>query len=106
MRYLKELLFLKEISGIGNAKINKTYSDFLRSGCSYEELRDHVLQNEPKVDRIGVDTATDKSDKYSDMLSKASDFQIYTIMDPEYPEKLNALGNKRPVIIYVNGAKW
>lgn len=25
--------------------------------CSYEELRDYVLQNEQKIDKVGVDVA-------------------------------------------------
>lgn len=31
-------------------------------GCSYEELRDYVLQNEQKIDKVGVDVGIQMDD--------------------------------------------
>ena len=103
MNKLKEILFLKSITGVGNARINNFYLPIIHENNGIEQLKEIVLSNEKKAGLSDVNHALESANTAYDMLLKATDYNIYTVMDPEYPEKLNALGNKRPVIIYVKG---
>lgn len=103
MNKLKEILFLKSITGVGNSRINKFYLPILNDNNDIDQLKEVVLSNEKKAGLSDVNHAIESANTVYDTLSKATDYNVYTIMDPEYPEKLNALGNKRPVIIYVKG---
>lgn len=103
MEKLREILFLRAISGVGNARVSKFYLQYLLKNNEIDVLKDLVLASEAKADEDSVNQAIEISNKIYDEILDRSDLQVYTILDPEYPKKLNALGNKRPCIIYVKG---
>ncbi|SEL76378.1 DNA processing protein [Butyrivibrio sp. ob235] len=103
MKKLREILFLKAVGGVGNARISKFYLQYLRKNDGIDVLKDLVLANETKVDKDSVNEAIESSGTIYNAILDRNDLQVYTILDAEYPNKLNALGNKRPCIIYVKG---
>ncbi|WP_051209159.1 DNA-processing protein DprA [Butyrivibrio sp. WCD3002] len=103
MKKLREILLLKAVGGVGNARISKFYLQYLLKDEGIDELKNLVLANEAKADRDSVNEAIESSNKIYNTILDRSDLQVYTILDAEYPKKLNTLGNKRPCIIYVKG---
>lgn len=99
----RSLMFLQQLPGVGPATIQKKYLSAIMSGAGMEDIADLVLQQEKKVDRDIVLKTAAATDKRCEQLMKESDLSIVTIADAEYPAKLNALGNSRPVLLYVKG---
>lgn len=103
MDKLLELLFLRELSGVGPVRINKFYIPELRQGIDFEELTKLAQENEKKSTPDDIHIASTKAISiYQDLVSK-SDVNIVTILDKEYPAKLRSLGNKCPAILFYKG---
>lgn len=102
MNKFKELLFLKNIKGLGNTKINKNYLGILDE---YDNLDDLIAEIEYKfkLSLKNLENAKVKAEKLYDEIIANSDIQVITVFDENYPEKLNDMGNKRPLILYVRG---
>ena len=45
----KELLFIKELNGVGPVRINTFYLPLLQQGADIEQLKQIALENEKKV---------------------------------------------------------
>lgn len=103
MNKLKELLFLKSIPGVGKVKIRKKYIDFLNSNIELKKLFEIIIENEKDVNESILNKLyKDASDLYEKLI-KDKDIKIITMFDEEYPNKLNDLGNKAPIILYIKG---
>ena len=102
MNKFKELLFLKNIKGLGNAKINKNYLTLLDE---YSDLDDLITEIEYrfKTHLDNLENAKDKAEKLYDEITNDSEIHIITVFDENYPKKLNVMGNKKPLILYVKG---
>lgn len=102
MNKFKELLFLKNIKGLGNAKINKNYLGLLDE---YNDLDDLVSEIEFKfkLSFDNLENAKIKAEKLYDEISYNPEINVITLYDDEYPEKLKVMGNKKPLILYVKG---
>ena len=103
MNNYKELLFLKELNGVGPARINRFYVPKLSKNMDIVALITIVKENESKVDDSNIDSALQKADLLYDTYSKRDDMRIITILDDEYPSKLKSLENNAPVILYARG---
>lgn len=103
MEKLTELLFLKELSGVGPARINKFYLPELRQGVELNELAKIASENEKKASSDDIEQAISKAKSIADKLNGYRDISIVTILDKEYPSKLKSLGNKSPVILFYKG---
>lgn len=103
MEKLVELLFLRELSGVGPARINKFYLPELRLGMDFEGLVKFASENEKKVSPGDIANAEEKAKSIYENISAKSDVNIVTIMDKNYPSKLKSLGNKCPVILFYKG---
>ena len=102
MSDLLKLLFLKEIAGIGNAKINKNYLSIIKQGVGLRELETMVMANES----VGEDTvklASEKALAMIECIESGDGLRYLTVLDKDYPGKVKALGNKKPVILYFKG---
>lgn len=107
MKKYKELLFLKELKGIGTTSINKKYASLLNNISDINELIDLVLKQNNKISSEDIEEAKKIAEEKFLEIRHLSDnekkFKIITIFDKEYPNKLQVLENKKPVIIYVKG---
>lgn len=101
MKKLLELLFLKQIKGIGSAFINKHINDVEQS-----DGIDNLIESINLLEGRGnddIDLAKEKAEKKFDAITHQDRYAVITVFDKEYPKGFESLGNKRPVIIYVRG---
>ncbi len=98
---LKEILFLKNLKGIGKATIYKKYWNLLKDCDDFYDLVSEVELNS-KFSTEEIKKAMDNAERLYDNILN-SEIEVITVFDEKYPEKLNVMGNKRPVILYVMG---
>lgn len=102
MNKFKELLFLSNIKSVGNVRINDKYIDLIRESENYSDFISNNRINsdfskEKLVDAIG------KTEKIYEEVMNDPEITVITVFDDLYPDKLNDMGNKRPVFLYVKG---
>lgn len=102
MSDLLKLLFLKEIAGVGNAKINKNYLSVIRQGADLKELEDIVMTNETVGEDV-VRLAAEKASAMSERIEGDAEIRYLTVLDKDYPGNLKSLGNRKPVLLYYRG---
>ena len=102
MNKFKELLFLKNIKGLGNVKINKNYLGLLDE---YSDLDDLISEIEYKfnIPLDNLENAKVKAEKLFEEIINDIQINVITIFDENYPKKLHDMGNKKPLILYVKG---
>lgn len=103
MEKFKELLFLKNIKGIGKKAIYTKYWNALNAVKDIQELRIIVEKLETRLTAQDIDTAMAKSEKTYHTVINDADISVITTFDENYPKKLNVMGEKRPPIVYVKG---
>lgn len=99
----RELLFLKNMKGIGITTINKKYVPFLKDVDTLEECIKMVLKNEPKISRDDIELAKQKSQQQYERILESADVEVITIFDKEYPKNFKDMEDKKPVILYCKG---
>lgn len=102
MKKFKEILFLKNLKGVGKAKIYKNYWDNLKSS-DIGELFDEMLKYDFKEDKLN--DAKLKAEKIYNYIINNNEIDVITVFDDDYPEKLKDMENKRPLYLYVKGNK-
>lgn len=103
INHLVELLFLKELKGMGNATINKDYANIISFKNDHEEFFSFMLKNSKKYSRIELELAIENAKRSINYLEGLKDTKVITIFDDMYPKKLASLGNKKPVVLYLRG---
>lgn len=103
INHLVELLFLKELKGMGNATINKDYANIISFKNDPEEFFSFMLKNSKKYSRIELELAMGNAKRSINYLEGLKDTKVITIFDDMYPKKLASLGNKKPVVLYLRG---
>lgn len=103
VNHLTELLFLKELKGMGNATINKDYVNIISFKENPEEFFSFMLKNPKKYSRLELELAMENAKRSLKYLEGLEDTKVITIFDDMYPKKLDSLGNKKPVILYLRG---
>lgn len=103
MNKLREILFLKSVKGIGKAKIYRKYWHYLEKGMNMDELEKSVASEESGLDVSDISSARETAERLYESLINEPDINIITAFDDEYPERLNVMGDKRPLILYVKG---
>lgn len=99
----RELLFLKELNGVGPVRINKFYVPLLQNGMDIDLLVKTVRDNEKKADEENIRNALSVSEAVYNKMTSIPDIKIVTITDDDYPSKIKDMGNNAPVILYVKG---
>ena len=99
----RELIFLKELNGVGPVRINKFYVPFLQNGMDIDGLVKTVRDNEKKADEENIRNALSVSEDVYNRMTSLPDIRVVTIMDDDYPSKIKRMGNNAPVILYVKG---
>ena len=103
MKKFMELLFLKNIKGLGNATINKKYIQLLEKTNSFEECVELVYENEQNLTSIDIEKAVNVAKKKYDDIFNDLEISVITVFDEEYPKKLLDLKDKKPLILYIKG---
>lgn len=102
MKKFRELLFLKNIKGLGNARIN---DKFLYLLDEFNDLDDLIAEIEFKFDFSleNLENAKQKTEVQYESIINNSEIEIITLFDEKYPNQLSVMGNKKPLILYVKG---
>lgn len=103
MEKFRELLFLKNLKGIGKKKIYTKYWDVLKTVQDIEELKNIVRHKETKLSKADIEDGLLKSEKIYNSVINDKDIDIITVFDKDYPLKLNVMENNRPLILYAKG---
>ena len=98
MKKLEELLFLQSLPGIGKASIYKKYMNLLAESEGIDCLAEML-----GIDLSSIVPVKEKIKSRMDHLLSCPGLKAFTVLDEEYPAFLHALGNKRPLVIYVRG---
>lgn len=102
MNKFKELLFLKNIKGLGKVKINNNYLHLLDE---FSDLNDLISEMEYKFnfsyDKLEV--AKIKAEEIYEYVVNNPEIEVITLFDEKYPKKLLDMGSKKPLILYVKG---
>ena len=102
MNKLKQLLFLRSIKGLANAKINDLYLPILDEASDLDDLI-AIIEYKFKLSLENLENAKIKAEKLYDEIINDSEINVITIFDEDYPKKLNAMGNKKPLILFIKG---
>lgn len=102
MNKFKELLFLSNINRVGKGTINDKYLDIVKNSENYTDLISNKVITS-KYSKEKIVEAIAKTEPIYDEVMDDSEIKVITVFDEEYPEKLNDMGNKRPVFLYVKG---
>lgn len=99
----KELLFLKNLPGIGKATILGRYYEMLKDMPGINSLKDAVAEREKSLSKEKIDKALYDAEKTFDLMTGDKSVSVITIYDENYPARLSVMGNKRPVLFYAKG---
>ena len=102
MKKFKEILFLKNLKRVGKSAIYGKYWDLLTDAKDVDDLILKIGQKESKFTKEDLLKAKNDAEELSDYILN-SDIQVITVFDKEYPKKLDVMGNKRPLILYIKG---
>ena len=102
MNKFKELLFLKNIKGLGNSKINKKFIDTLNESENYIDLISHDNISS-SFSKENIVNACSKTEKIYENVINDPEITIITLFDDLYPDKLNDMEDKKPVFLYIKG---
>ena len=98
----KEILFLKNLKRVGKSAIYRKYWNFLNNTNNIDNLILKIEQNESKFTKEDLLKAKNDAEQlYNHILN--SDIHVITVFDENYPEKLEVMENKRPLILYIKG---
>ena len=98
---LKEILFLKNLKKVGKATIYKKYWEMLEGSDDFFDLASEVeMTGEFQTDEIRK--AMDQAERlYGEIVD--SQIDVITVFDEKYPKKLDVMGNKKPLVLYLRG---
>ena len=101
MKKFKEILFLKNLKGIGKKKIYKNYWNTLNDADDFYDFVNEIeLSHKFNVDEIKKAISI-AEDFYENIFN--SNIEVITVFDDEYPKQLEIMKNERPLILYIKG---
>lgn len=102
MNKFKQLLFLKNIKRVGKTKINDNYLELLNE---FNDIDDLISEMQYKFNfKLSIlEDAKIKAEELYESIVNDSSINVITVFDDDYPDKLNIMGNKKPLILYVKG---
>lgn len=99
---LKEILFLKNLKRVGKATIYGKYWKILNESEDLDDLISKIRLIESKFSNEYLIETKEKIDELYDKIIN-SDLYVITVFDENYPKKLEVMGKKRPLILYIKG---
>ena len=102
MNKFKELLFLSNIKRVGKGTINDKYLELVKNSENFNDLiSNKVITSKYSKEKI-VDAIAKTEPIYEEVINNP-EITVITPFDQEYPDKLNDMGNKKPIFLYVKG---
>ena len=98
MKNLEELLFLQSLPGLGKAAVYRDYMDLLPQVEGIDGLAGML-----GMDVSSAEHVKESVKKQTDDLLSRRNLTVITALDEEYPAFLDALGRKKPLVLYVLG---
>ena len=102
MKKFKEILFLRNLKRVGKATIYGKYWNVLNESEDIDDLLLKIKEMESKYSEEDLQIAKDGAEKLYDFILN-SDIHVITVFDEEYPKKLQIMGNKKPLFLYIKG---
>ena len=103
MNKLKELLFLISIKGIGKTAIYKRYFDDLKKAEGIEHIKEVVKQKDAHISEEELRIAEGKAEELYSGITLDQSIKAVTVFDELYPKKLDVMGMKKPLVLYIKG---
>ena len=98
---LKEILFLKNLKKVGKATIYNKYWEKLEDCDALFDLADEV-EKSGKFPKDEIIKSMDHAERlYGEIVD--SQIDVITVFDEKYPKKLDVMGNKKPLVLYLRG---
>ena len=102
MKKFKEILFLKSLKRVGKVTIYGKYWEILNDSCGLDELILNIQKIESKFTENELQKIKNLvEDQYEYIIN--SDIEVITVFDENYPQQLDVMGNKRPLLLYFKG---
>ena len=98
MKNLEELLFLQSLPGLGKASVYRNYFNLLPQAEGIDDLTGMLGMDVSSAVRVKESVKK----QIDDLLSRRN-LTVITALDDEYPVFLDALGSKKPLVLYVLG---
>ena len=102
MKKFKELLFLSNIYRVGKGTINDKYMDIVNNSENFTDLISNKTINSKYSKEKIVDAISKTEPIYEEVMNDPK-ITVLTVLDDDYPDKLNDMGNKRPLFLYIKG---
>ena len=102
MKYFEHLALLKNINGIGIARVNTLYEQAIKAYEDIDVFADYVAEKEELSD-YELRDAKEKARGETNSLEYLPNISVTTCFDKEYPSKLKVLGNQKPLLLYYVG---
>lgn len=103
MNKLKELLFLNSIKGIGKNAIYRRYFDDLQKAEGIEFIKEAVKQKDKHISEEEMDLAEGKAEELYSSITSDQSIKAVTVFDELYPKKLEVMGMRKPLVLYIKG---
>lgn len=103
MNKFKEFLFLKQLRGMTNKKINELYLSSLKNINGINACKMLIKELEPNIKEKDLELAQKLAEEKFQEIMTDNEITVITVLDEKYPEKLHELKEKRPIIIYAKG---
>ena len=98
---LKEILFLKNLKKVGKATIYNKYWEKLEDCDALFDLADEV-EKSGKFPKDEIIKSVDHAERLYNEIAE-SQIDVITVFDEKYPKKLDVMGNKKPLVLYLRG---
>lgn len=103
MDRLYDLLFVSSLKGVGKKTVYKKYLSAIKKSEDTEDLISNYIPRIKDFSSMDIETAKDSANTEIEEIHKNSDIEVITCFCEKYPNRLRALGNSAPLVLYVRG---
>lgn len=103
MEKLKELLFLQGLKGVGKISIQKKYIELIKATKDFDAFLAAFRESGSEHSEAEIEEAVRNVDETIREVEVREDISAITVFDENYPEALNVMKNKQPLVLYVKG---
>ena len=101
MKKFKEILFLKNLKGVGKKKIYKNFWEMLKDESNFHDFVCKV-ESTHKFSADEIKKAILAAEEVYERIFN-SDIEVITVFDDDYPKQLEIMENEKPLVLYIKG---